>query len=137
MNRRFLAACFILTVGCAAPQVREATAPIRPEERVVSLRAGSYFFEPATLSIPADVPVVLRITNKATLIPHSFVLAGPGGMVLFRQELEKGDETILRLPPLTAGTYPFYCDHSMMGMNHRGKGMEGTIHVMAGPEPGK
>lgn len=135
MNRRFLAACFILAAGCAAPQVREATDPIRPEESVVSLMAGSYFFEPATVSIPADVPVVLRVTNKATLIPHSFVLAGPGGKVLFRQELANGGTTILRLPPLGAGTYPFYCDHSLMGTTHRGKGMEGTIHVTAGPEP--
>ncbi|HBO69550.1 MAG TPA: hypothetical protein DD658_05155 [Deltaproteobacteria bacterium] len=137
MNRRFLAACFILAAGCAAPQVREKAAPPRPGERIVSLRAGSYFFEPATLDLPEAEPVVLRVANEATLIPHSFVLAGPDGKILFRQELEKGGETILRLPPLVAGTYLFYCDHSLLGTTHRGKGMEGTFQVKAGPEGGK
>jgi len=137
MNRRVLAACLILAAGCAAPQVREQAPPPRPGERIVFLKAGSYFFEPATLDLPADEPVVLRISNEATLIPHSFVLAGPGGKILLRQELEKGGETILRIPPLAAGTYPFYCDHSLLGSTHRGKGMEGTIRVEAGPKTGK
>lgn len=135
MNRRFLAACLVLAAGCAAPQVRDEAAFPRPGERVLSVRAGSYFFEPAILSMPEAEPVVLRVSNEATLIPHSFVLAGPGGKVLFRQELAKGGETILRLPPLKAGTYAFYCDHSLMGTTHRGKGMQGTITVTAGTEP--
>lgn len=137
MNRWVLAACLILAAGCAAPRVLEQAAPPRPGERIVVLKAGSYFFEPATLDLPADEPVVLRISNEATLIPHSFVLAGPGGKILFRQELEKGGETILRIPPLATGTYTFYCDHSLLGSTHRGKGMEGTIRVEAGPKAGK
>lgn len=138
MKRGVLAACLILAAGCAAPQPREKAAPPpRPGERIVSLRAGSYFFEPATLELPEAEPAVLRVSNEATLIPHSFVLAGPDGKILFRQELEKGGETILRLPPLAAGTYLFYCDHSLLGTTHRGRGMEGTIRVKAGPKAGK
>lgn len=129
MKRWMLLAALMIAAGCAGAPVREGAVTVAPGEKVVDLRAGSYFFSPALLSIPAEKPVVLRIHNEATLIPHSFVLENPGGNVLIRQSLSKGGETLVRLSPLPAGTYTFYCDESFLGSTHRSKGMQGKLEA--------
>ncbi|NJD62920.1 MAG: quinol oxidase [Deltaproteobacteria bacterium] len=129
MKRWMLLSALMFAAGCAGAPVREGAVTVAPGEQVVDLRAGSYFFAPASLSIPAEKPVVLRIRNEASVIPHSFVLAGPGGNVLVRKPLRKGGETLIRLSPLPAGTYTFYCDKSFLGSTHRSKGMQGKLEA--------
>jgi heme/copper-type cytochrome/quinol oxidase subunit 2 len=97
---------------------------------LVELKAESYSFTPAHLVVPADRPVVIRIHNEATFIPHSFVLESPGGNVIVRQALAKGGDTLVRIAPLPAGVYSFYCDKSFLGMSHRKKGMAGKLEAL-------
>jgi hypothetical protein len=49
------------------------------------------------------------------------ILDGVG--IIFRQELKKDGETLIRFPPLSAGTCTFYCDQSFMGISNRSMGM--------------
>lgn len=130
MNRWLVLGFLLLAAGCSGAPVREGAVPAAPGEKVVELRAKSYSFTPPHLSVPADKPVVIRIHNEATLIPHSFVLVGPGGKVVVRQSLAKEGETLVRIAPMPAGTYVFYCDKSFLGSTHRGKGMEGKLEVL-------
>jgi heme/copper-type cytochrome/quinol oxidase subunit 2 len=132
MKRWILSAILILAAGCAGAPVREGAVTVAPGERLVELKAESYYFTPAYLAVPADRPVVLRIHNEATLIPHSFVLEGAGGNIIVRQSLAKGGDTLVRLAPLPAGAYTFYCDKSFMGMSHRKKGMVGKLEALPG-----
>jgi plastocyanin len=129
MKRWFPLAVFLLAAGCAGAPVHEEAATAVPGETVVDLRAESYFFTPARLTVPADKPFVLRIRNEATVIPHSFVLENSGGAAIVRHSLKKGGETVIRFSPLPAGVYTFYCDKSFLGMSHRKKGMEGKLEV--------
>ncbi|MGE5700299.1 MAG: cupredoxin domain-containing protein [Deltaproteobacteria bacterium] len=130
MNRGILlASVFFLAVGCSGAAVREGAVTVAPGETVVELKAESYFFAPATLAVPAGKPLVIRIRNEATVIPHSFVLENSGGNVIVRQSLKSGGETLVRLSPLPAGSYTFYCDKSFLGMSHRKKGMEGKLEA--------
>ena len=128
--KRWLALVFLLlAAGCAGAPVREEAVVASPGEAVVDLRAESYSFTPSNLTVPAGKPLVLRIRNEATHIPHSFVLENGGGTVIVRQNLKKGGDTLIRLAPLPAGVYTFYCDKSLLGMTHRGKGMEGKLEA--------
>jgi plastocyanin len=128
-----LAAALVLAAaGCAGPQVRDGEVPeAKPEETTIDLLAGSYFFSPNGIAVPAGEPSTLRVHNNASIVPHSFVLEDPGGKVVVRRELKPGDVTVIRLPALPEGTYTFYCDKSILGMSHRAKGMEGTLTVTA------
>lgn len=130
MKRWFPLVFLLLAVGCAGAPVREEAATVAPGETVIDMRAESYYFTPARLTVPAGKPLILRIRNDATVIPHSFVLENPGGGILVRQALKKGGETLIRLSPLPAGAYTFYCDKSFLGMSHRGKGMEGKMEAI-------
>jgi plastocyanin len=136
--KRFLASAILLAIaGCAGPQVREDAITPAPGEKVLDLRAGSYFFDPARISLPAGESVVVRVFTESGIAPHSFVLAGPDGKIIARRELNKGGETFLRVPPLPAGTYAFSCDKSFLGKTHRERGMRGELIVTAPGTPGK
>ena len=120
----------IVLTGCAgAPGREKAVHTVAPGEITIDLHAESYAFSPARLIVPAEEQWVLRVQNEATLIPHSFVLEKEGVGIIVRQELKKGGETVIRIPPLSAGIYNFYCDKSYMGISHRSKGMEGVIEA--------
>jgi len=120
----------IVLSGCAgAPGQEQAVHTVAPGEITIDMHAESYAFSPARLIVPAEKQFVLRVRNEATLIPHSFVLEKEGVGILVRQELKKDGETLIRIPPLSAGTYNFYCDKSYMGISHRSKGMEGVIEA--------
>jgi len=130
MKRWLVLGFLALAVGCSGAPVREEAVTAAPGERLVDLKAASYSFTPAHLSVPADRPVVIRIRTEDTLIPHSFILESPGGNIIVRQSLTKGGETLVRLAPLPAGTYVFYCDKSFLGSSHRMKGMEGKLEAL-------
>ncbi len=126
MKALAVAAALFLLSGCAGTAVRNEAAPA-PGEKVFELSAGSYFFAPSRLTVPAGEPVVLRIRDEATVVPHAFVLSAPDGAVVARSELRRGGTTLVRIPPLRPGAYPFFCDKSLLGSSHRAKGMEGVL----------
>lgn len=121
---------FLLAAGCAGAPVHEEAATAVPGETVIDLRAESYSFTPARLTVPAEKPLVLRVRNEATFIPHSFVLENSGGEVIVRHPLKRGGETLIRLSHLPPGVYTFYCDKSFLGTSHRKKGMEGKLEAI-------
>lgn len=129
MRQWFPLVFLLLAAGCAGAPVRQEAIVPAPGETVVELKAESYSFTPSTLTVPAGKPLILRIRNEATVIPHSFVLENGSGTVLVRQPLIKGSETLIRIAPLAAGSYPFYCAESLLGSTHRGKGMEGKLEA--------
>ena len=130
--KRFLASAILLAIaGCAGPQVREDAITPAPGEKVLDLLAGSYFFDPVRISLPAGESAVVRVSTESGIAPHSFVLAAPDGKIIVRGELTTGGKTFLRVPPLPAGTYTFFCDRSFLGKSHRERGMRGELIVAA------
>lgn len=77
-------------------------------------------FEPKELAIPADISVVLTITNNGVL-QHDFVIDELG----IRSDLLNGGESATVTITAPVGTYTYYC--SVPG--HREAGMEGTLTV--------
>ncbi|MBE0603586.1 MAG: cupredoxin domain-containing protein [Deltaproteobacteria bacterium] len=130
MRKWLVFGILVLAAGCSGAPVREGAVNVAPGERVVELKAESYSFTPANLAVPANTPVVLRIHTVDTFVPHSFILEGPGGNVIVSRQLAKGGDTLVRLSPLPAGTYVFYCDKAFLGSSHRSKGMEGKLEAL-------
>ncbi len=133
MGRWLLLGVLITLAGCAAAPVQEKAGDLPASgEATFELHARSYAFFPVHLTVPAGKPLVLRVQDEATFIPHSFVLEKEGAGIIVRRQLRKGGETLIHIAPLSAGKYVFYCDESFMGISHRKKGMEGTLEAIAG-----
>lgn len=130
MKSWLLFGVLIVLSGCSGVSGPGKAAPTEaPGEMTIDMHAKSYSFSPARLIVPAEKQWVLRVQNEATLIPHSFVLEKNGVGIIVRQQLMKGGETFIRIPPLSPGIYNFYCDEAFMGISHREKGMEGIIEA--------
>lgn len=94
----------------------------------VAIVGGSYFFRPAQIVARAGQPLELRLSVEPGLIPHRFVLEGPGGQPLADVVLGPQEQTV-RLS-LAAGTYAFYCPNRLLLFpSHREHGMAGVLRV--------
>ena len=77
----------------------------RGEDVVIELRFENRRFAPETITVPANQPVTLRITNtsKEAIEFESFKLNR-------EKVVGPGETIIVRLPALRPGTYDFYDD---------------------------
>jgi len=81
-------------------------------------------FDPNELSIPADTPWSVNLTNADASVPHNFAVraANPDGSN-WEPEInaDGGGSAVYQPPPLAAGDYTFYCSLH--------PNMTGTLHV--------
>jgi cytochrome c oxidase subunit 2 len=81
-------------------------------------------FDPNELSIPADTPWSVNLTNADASVPHNFAVraANPDGSN-WEPEInaDGGGSAVYQPPPLAAGDYIFYCSLH--------PNMTGTLHV--------
>ncbi|MEX2355723.1 MAG: cupredoxin domain-containing protein [Thermaerobacterales bacterium] len=87
------------------------------EERVVM---GEYFFEPDSITVPADSELTLVIPNEGTL-EHNFMLEEMG----VDQDVPAGEERTVTFTANQAGTFTFFCNVP----GHKELGQAGTLHV--------
>jgi cytochrome c oxidase subunit 2 len=81
-------------------------------------------FEPKELSIPADSPWSVNLTNSDPSVPHNFAIraANPDGSNWEPGiNADGGGSAVYQPPPLPAGDYTFYCSLH--------PNMTGTLHV--------
>ena len=81
------------------------TTGARGEDTVIELRFENRRFTPQTITVPANQPLTLRITNasKETIEFESFKLNR-------EKVVGPGETIIVRLPALRPGSYDFYDD---------------------------
>jgi uncharacterized cupredoxin-like copper-binding protein len=108
----------------ATPAVTAATPAAGGEEQAGGAEAmevvsHDIFFEPDTLSIPADTDVTVRLPNEG-VTPHNFSIDELGISV----DIAPGatEETVINAP---AGEYEYYCNVP----GHKQAGMVGTLTV--------
>ncbi|MBS0465651.1 MAG: cupredoxin domain-containing protein [Proteobacteria bacterium] len=123
-----LAALWLLA-GAAAAQDAATTVGADGVQRI-AIVGGSYFFRPSHIVVRANQPLEIRLSVEPGVIPHRFVLEGPGGERLADVNLETQEQTLtLTLAP---GSYPFYCPNRLLLFkSHRDHGMAGTLQVQA------
>jgi plastocyanin len=101
------------------------------EVRVVEVLLGSYRFMPTEIQLIAGEPVILRLVNADSIIPHNFTIHDASGELDINVDVIAGETVDINLKPSTAGRYTFYCGNKMLFMkSHREKGMEGVINVV-------
>lgn len=108
---------FVATVGADGVQRAEMV-------------GGDYYYDPNYIIVKVNRPVELKVKKAAGYIPHNLVAKAPEAGIDFNIDL-KGDPQTVRFTPTKTGTYPIYCDKSILWFKtHREKGMEGMIEVV-------
>ena len=98
----------------------------------IEIRLGDYRFTPAEVRLVAGQPAALKLVNTDGMTPHNFTISFDGDREDIDVDVIAGDSVEVRLGPLPAGTYTFYCDKKLPFMKgHRAKGMEGSLIVTA------
>lgn len=87
----------------------------------IKVTARRYQYEPAKIVIPANRRAELHITSKDVL--HGFYIP----KLNIRADLNPGRTTVVALPELAVGEYPFACD-IFCGSHHSGMGGRIVVH---------
>lgn len=97
---------------------------------VIDLELGDYRFLPQEIQLSANQPAILRLVNTDTVTPHNFTMETGSDSPTVDVDLLGGESVEVKLPPLPAGRYTFYCSNKLLFMkSHREKGMEGILIV--------
>jgi len=97
---------------------------------VVEVKLGGYRFMPQEIQLIADQPAILRLVNTDSITPHNFTMKAASGLPAIDVDVLGGESAEVRLAPLPAGQYTFYCGNKLLFMkSHREKGMEGNLIV--------
>ena len=101
------------------------------EAKVVEVTLGSYRFMPQEIQLIAGEPVILRLVNADSIIPHNFTIQDASGEIDVDVDVIAGETVEINLTPSTVGRYTFYCGNKMLFIkSHREKGMEGVLNVV-------
>jgi plastocyanin len=79
------------------------------EVTAISTQAG---FDPSELSVPADQPFTVNLTNADPVVPHDFAIAdfdGQGNNWQGDPDAPGGGSATYNAPAVAAGEYEFYC----------------------------
>ena len=97
---------------------------------VIDLKLGDYRFMPQEIQLSANQPAILRLVNTDSVTPHNFTMETNSGSAAVDVDLLGGESVEVKLPPLSAGRYTFFCSNKLLFMkSHREKGMEGILIV--------
>lgn len=100
--QRFRLRRLLLLGGAAAALAPLARSAAR--QRDIHVVARRFVFEPATITVPAGTPLVLRFT--APEVPMGFNLPDYG----VRTDIVPGQEAVLRFVATRTGRFTFLCD---------------------------
>lgn len=96
----------------------------------ITLTLDSYSYRPNHVIVQAGKPLELTLTSVTMITPHNFVLNDPAAGLAVEQDVGAGKSVTVRVTPMQAGTFTFYCDKKLLFFqSHREKGMEGRLEV--------
>lgn len=77
----------------------------------------------------ANKPVEIKIKKEPSIVPHRFIMKDAEAGIDVYEDIGT-EPKIIKLPPLKAGKYPFYCDEKLLFFkSHREQGIEGILEV--------
>jgi plastocyanin len=97
---------------------------------VIELELSDYRFSPREIQLSTNQSAILRLVNTDSVTPHNFIMETGNDSPIVEVDLLGGETVEVKLPPLPAGRYTFYCSNKLLFMkSHREKGMEGILIV--------
>jgi uncharacterized cupredoxin-like copper-binding protein len=111
--------------ACAGLQQQVAVSP-GGGEKVLSMKASSFRFEPNNIKAYKGDVILLKIENVSGS-GHNFTVKDPGDNVIRSVDLPAGKITEVTVTLSEKGTYGFYCDKPF----HSAFGMKGRIEAVA------
>ena len=100
------------------------------DPRVIEVTLDSYSITPDHIVVHVNEPVTLKVTNKATLIPHDLVIKAPEAGIDVAVDLRAGKSGEATFTPTRTGTYEMFCDKKLLFFkSHKDKGMHGMLVV--------
>ena len=120
MLRRMLP---ILLVTLCAPA-------LAAEPRVIEVTLDSYTIKPDKITVKVGEPVLLKVKNEASFLPHNLVIKSPQAGVDIKIDVSAGKTGEASFTATQPGSYEIICDKSPpIGKNHKEKGMHGMLIV--------
>jgi uncharacterized cupredoxin-like copper-binding protein len=106
------------------------TLTLATEPREVEVVLNNYTIKPNKLILKAGEPVILKVKNAATFIPHNLVIKATEAGIELKVVVGAGKVDEIRFTPTRPGSYEMYCDtRPPIGKSHREKGMHGVLLV--------
>lgn len=100
------------------------------DPRVIEVSLDSYSITPNRIVVNVNEPVTLKVTNKATLIPHDLIIKVPEAGIDVEVDLHAGKSGETTFTPTRAGTYEMLCNKKLLFFkSHKDKGMHGVLVV--------
>jgi uncharacterized cupredoxin-like copper-binding protein len=106
------------------------TAALAAEPREIEIVLNNYTLKPDTLTLKAGEPVILKVKNAATFIPHNLVIKATQAGIELKVIVEAGKTGEVRFTPTLSGNYELLCDtRPPIGPSHKERGMHGLLVV--------
>jgi plastocyanin len=123
--RRLASICLAVLTLCSLAATGRAQ-----DIQTVDITAGSYYFNPDTITVKAGQPVTLNVRNEATLLPHNLIINAPEAGIDVKIDVRAGKSASATFTPTAPGTYDIYCGKEPpFGKSHRDRGMHGRLIV--------
>ena len=113
-----------LVAACAGLQP-QVTVGREEGEKVLTIKAASFKFEPNNIEAYMEDVIMLKVENISGA-EHNFTLEDPRGHVLQNLNLPPGKTVEVRVVLSEPGVYHFYCNKPF----HTFLGMKGRIEVL-------
>ena len=121
MKNRMLSALFFVILPALA---------VAAEPRVIEVKLDSYTIKPDKITVKVGEPVLLKVKNEASFLPHNLVIKSPQAGVDIKIDVSAGKTGEASFTATQPGSYEIICDKSPpIGKNHKEKGMHGMLIV--------
>lgn len=100
------------------------------DPQVIEVTLDSYTISPDPIVVTVNQPVTLKVTNKATLIPHNLIINAPEAGIDVNIDLRAGKSGEVTFTPTLSGNYEMECSKDPpVFKSHKEKGMHGVLIV--------
>lgn len=121
MKNRTLPALFFVILPALA---------VAAEPRVIEVKLDSYTIKPDKITVKVGEPVILKVRNEATFLPHNLVIKSSQAGVDIKIDVSAGKSGEASFTASQPGSYEILCDKTPpIGKSHKEKGMHGLLVV--------
>jgi uncharacterized cupredoxin-like copper-binding protein len=113
-----------MALAACSSRPAPAAKPAASAQSITVKSSDQMRFEPAALTVQANVPVSLTLDNSGAALVHDFTIDSIGGQKV-QVRAQPNAKATVQFTPTAPGSYQFYCAEP----GHKEAGMLGTLTV--------